>query len=358
MQQLLTAYTLRYHNVQPLSKLYFEKGMPVTDDSLKTLNHVLHVFFSKFSHFDERCQLFNWLTQGQITSLNVENVREFLLRLLANENVNYSPNCDSSESDFLHDILFKSVDDCILFSEFEIEPSKPAKTEEQLVQTIEVNGDINKDIMQYFVENITNYTDKLKKNEAELQEYIKLINITLAYLDILLKYNFISLQQIRQEHIFRLVKVALRLMYLSLTRCLESNIAVKDKIKLLRYVQDTMTIEYDPILNSEVRGCISEEFFHCVNSILNAKLSTDDEGMYEGDDCEIDPNILRHHCIILLAAYCTKRESYRDEILELILDPKIYNFSNSWDIDCAIECIERMYSSKVEDPPLGNLSFY
>lgn len=348
---------MKYQNIQPLIKLYFEKSMPVTDHSVTTLSRVFNKFFNKCSHFKDRIKCFTWLINGKITSVDQKNIQELLLRLLATENVKFTQIGDENcTSDNLYDVLFNSLDKCTLFSEFELKVTKSIGIQETCLELehAELNTELNKEVNEYLKVQLLEQTNKFKIQEITLLEYIKFNCIILAYVDIILKYDLTKRDQIKQEQIYCSLKEALQLVYESLIDVLRRNTQSSDqKIALLRCVHTMLVTDYDALINFTIRSSISEEFFYCINNILNKEESTDDtETLYEGD--EINPYALKHQCIGLLAAYCRLRGNYRAEILDLILDPKLYNFNISWEIDCAVNCIELLNNKKVQDPPIGN----
>lgn len=348
---MLTSVDLKYEDVQPLIKLYSEKGMPVTDSSLVTLNCILYKFFNKCSSADERKKYFCWLMEGQIMSLEVSNVREIFLRLITTENVELMRSSNECpETDDVRYLLFSSIEKSILFSEFELVIRSPSAINTRNMSHVEIFTEMNREIKRYLIANLSDCVGKLRRKE-ELLECINFLKVVLVYLDVLLRYKFVERDDIRVDEMHCLLKSGLTLMYMSLTNILK-NVQVHNRVQLLQGVQALLIADYDNLLALELRRCMNEDFFECVNSIMNKNIEIDDEDViYEGD--EEDPNPLRHNCIFLLAAYCMKCSSHRNEILDFILDPKIYNFSISWDFDCAVNCIKLLEETRVEDPPLG-----
>lgn len=352
---MLTSMDLKFENVQPLIKLYNEKGMPVTDSSLVTLNCLLHKFFNKCSSSDERLRYFSWLIEGQIASLEVTSVREFFLRLIATENVDLMHSCSERlETDNIHDVLFNSFEKSMLFSEFELDIRAPTVVHARNDSHVEMFSELNTEIRRYLRKNLIDCLGKIRRKE-ELRECMNFVNVVLAYLDILLRYKFVKCAEIMVDGLHCLMKSCLTLMYMSLTNMLENN-QIPNRVQLLQGIQAILIADYDSLLAKDIRRCMDDEFLQCLNNIMNKDSEVDDdEIIFEGD--EEDPNALRHNCIYLLAAYCMKREEHRDEILDLVLDPKIYNFSISWDLDCAIKCIKLLEGSQVDDPPLGKKKY-
>lgn len=355
IQIMLTSVDLKYEDVQPLIKLYSEKGMPVTDSSLVTLNCLLHKFFNKCSSVDERQKYFSWLIEGQIGSLEVSSVRECFLRLISNENIGFMRSCNERpETDNVRHVLFNSIEKSILFSECELVIGSPSVVNAENERHLGLFTEVNREVKRYLIANLSNCLAKLERKE-EVVECINFLNVGLAYLDVLLRYKFVERDDVRFDEMHCLLKSGLTVMYMSLTNILK-NVQVPIRVQLLQGVQAILTADYDSLLALEVRHCVNEEFFQCLNSIMNENEEVDDEGViFEGE--EEDPYPLRHNCIYLLAAYCMKCSSHRNEILELILDPEIYNFSNSWDFDCAANCIKLLERSQVDDPPLGKKCF-
>lgn len=352
---MLTSIDLKYEDVQPLIKLYSEKGMPVSDSSLVTLNCLLHKFFNKCSSVDERQKYFSWLIEGQIMSLEVSNVREFFLRLLTTENVNLT--CSGNErpeTDNVRHVLFNSIEKSILFSEFELVIRSTPVVNATNESHVEMFTEVNREIRRYLRGKLSYCIEKLKHQE-ELLECINFLNITLSYLDVLLRYKFLDHDDIRVDEIHCLLKSGIIVMYMSLTNILE-NVQVPHRVQLLKGVQAILIADYDSLLALEVRQCMNEDFFQCLNKIMNKNDEVDEEEiLFEGD--EEDPNPLVHNCTLLLAAYCMKCVSHRNETLEFVLDPKMYNFFIPWDFDCAINCIKLMERPHVDDPPLGKKCF-
>lgn len=352
---MLTSVDLKYEDVQPLIKLYSEKGMPVTDSSLVTLNCLLHKFFNKCSSVDERQKYFSWLIEGQIMSLEVYSVREFFLRLLTTENVDLTRSGNERpETDNVRHVLFNSIEKSLLFSEFELVIRSTPVVNATNEGHVEMFTEVNREIRRYLRGKLSDCVEKLKQQE-ELVECINFLNVILSYLDILLKYKFLDHDEIRVDEMHCLLKSGLIVMYMSLTNILE-NVQVPQCVQLLKGVQAILIADYDSLLALEVRQSMNEDFFQCLNKIMNKNDEIDEEEIiFEGD--EEDPNPLVHNCILLLAAYCMKYVSHRNETLEFVLDPKMYNFFISWDFDCAINCIKLLERPQVDDPPLGKKCF-
>ncbi|KAI5641469.1 telomere-length maintenance and DNA damage repair domain-containing protein [Phthorimaea operculella] len=355
IQLLLTLDILKYQHVQQLVKLYQERSMPVTDSSIDTLNNLFHKFFSKFNNHDSRMQCFTWLVNGQITSINVNSIKKFLLRLLANENVEIMPTEIKSDEDF-HDIIFCNLEKSTLFSEFELDISEPKSPITQKSEQYELNAGLSKEIKEYFNEKFTEQLRLLNNKEVPILDFIQFVNAILCYLDIMLKNNLSDHAEIEKDPIFRLLKIGIQDMYWAVTMNLKNNTDIRVQIKLLQCLKNLLMDDYDKILSGEVRRA-QTEFFERLNVIVNKKITSEDCVEYHEDHSVLDPHALRHICIIVLAAYCRKPTAGRTEILDFILDPKIYNFSASWDINCALECIEVLNGPEVEEPPLESVFF-
>ncbi|XP_026322463.1 serine-protein kinase ATM isoform X2 [Hyposmocoma kahamanoa] len=313
---MLTSIDLKYEEVQPLIKLYSEKGMPVTDSSLVTLNCLLHKFFNKCSSVDERHKYFSWLIEGQIMSLEVSSVREFFLRLISTENVDLTRSCNEfPETDNVRHVLFNSIEKCTLFSEFELVIRSPSDVKTRNENHVEIITEINRVIKRHLTANLSDCVGKLRRKE-EMLECMNFLNIVLAYLDILLRYKFVDHDDIRVDEMHCLLKSGLTVMYMSLTNILK-NVQVLNSAQLIQGVQAILIGDYDSLLALEARQCMNEEFFECVNNIMNKNDETDDVVMFEGD--EEDPNPLIHNCILLLAAYCLKSYHYPKEVFDGML---------------------------------------
>ncbi|XP_049866629.1 serine-protein kinase ATM isoform X2 [Pectinophora gossypiella] len=353
MQLLLALDMLKYQNIQPLIKFYYEKGMPVTDSSVKTLNYILNKFFNKCSHMDGRNKCFAWLIQGQMTAVDVGNIKELILRLVVNENISFQNSTIIPECTNVYDVLFNSVERSIMFSELELDVEEPKVIQEKVQDHFQLNSEVSKDVKDYFETKLFEYINKLNSKAVDLLEYVKFLNIVLEFLDLMVKYDFINRAVIENEDIYRLLKKGIRDMYLSLTHNLKGS-RITEQISLLKQLKNILIGGYAALLSSQIRT-FDGEFFKCLNLLVNKRMTSDEEEMFEQDDCLSDAQTLRHLSICVLAAYCRTRADGRSEVLDFILDPKIYNFTSSWDVNCALECIELLNDCKVEEPPLESI---
>ncbi|KPI93799.1 Serine-protein kinase ATM [Papilio xuthus] len=92
-------------------------------------------------------------------------------------------------------------------------------------------------------------------------------------------------------------------------------------------------------------------FIERVNSLWTTCVS-DVPSDEDENDTDMSYNVLKHNCIFFLAAYCKMNNNYRDELLELILNPKLYNFSSRLDVEFALKCIRFLNQSDIEDAPI------
>ncbi|XP_059060370.1 serine-protein kinase ATM-like [Achroia grisella] len=360
MQLLLVSTNITYQNVQPLIKLYIEKGMPVNDHSVRTLNNIFQQFFSKCSQLDTRVTCLTWLMEGPTTSVDVTCLQELLWRLTANENVFVrKTHPRSSVCDNLYHTLFGSTEKCILFSEFELnlEICESLPSDKDVAADIENNREINNEICKHLEQKMFSNLSKIKENDIELLEYVKLVRLVLAYLDIMLRHDVSNPTEIVDIQIYSQLKESLKLMYVTLIHSLKNdNILNIHKNKVLKYVQELIMCEYDSLLCTEIRQRIDSDFFHGILEILNKDSATDDDyEQSEKDEQETTLAGVKRNCILLMAAYCRKQENYTQELLEAVLEPSLYNFSCYLDVECAFQCIELLNDSKVEDIPIDSI---
>ncbi|CAH0603140.1 unnamed protein product [Chrysodeixis includens] len=351
MQGVLNCNVLEYPT--HLMKQYLEKEMPVTTHSVTTLTHIFQKFYSKCSFSDFRVQCLDWLKAGNSSSFCVHGVPELLLRIISNENVtvNLSRN-KKSKSDHLHDILFSSLEKCILFSEFETDsPISPPVTE-NAHERVDTDTDLEQQIQQYLIIKLKdNILDRFQTHN-ELSITINLMNAVVTYLNFLIKLNIKSHDEIESLETYTLLVNGLTRMYSSLNKLLESNIQIQYKVDLLELIKGLLVAELDPMLTSLLRTTIDADTFHSINSILNTEVQSDDDDIINvGDEDEMNIETLKKHSLLLLAAYCRRNAEYREDVLKLILDEYEYNFSS--DTECAFQCIEMLIDSGVQDPPLG-----
>lgn len=354
MQNLLTLDVIKYQNAQALFKFYIDKGMPVTDYSVMTLNALFHKFFSKYSHDDVRKKCFLWLVNGDYISIDVSCTKELLLRLISYDNINTMPKQNrESRSNDLYDTLFNSNEKCTLFSEFQLDILSPTTKESKLKEAFEVNAEIDRQIHEHFKEKMVFCIDLFERKNMALTEFMKFINIAVNYLDITLKCNTIySDDEIKTTEIFRLLKNALSDMFISLESILKSDSHISVKIEMLKLLKIMLLADLGPMMGTEVRSSVHKEFFICMNKIVITETKVDDDDMvYAGDEKEMNSTTLKYNCVLVLAAYCRRNVNFRGELLKFILDPKIYDFSS--DSHCVFQCLELLNESNSEDPPSG-----
>ncbi|XP_031763657.2 serine-protein kinase ATM isoform X2 [Galleria mellonella] len=359
MQLLLESTKLTYQNVQPLIKLYIEKGMPVNNHSVCTLNKIIQKFFNKCSQLDTRYKCLSWLMEGSITSINVICLQELLWRLVANENIFLRQTLLApSDCDNLYDTLFGSTERCILFSEFQLHlKSEPVSDNKDIDENIEANIEMHNEICKYLEHKMSENTSKINENDIELLEYVKLVRLVLAYLDVTLKNDVVNHNEIIEIQVYGLLKESLKLMYVTLVNMLkDDNVLNLHKNIVTKYVQELVVFEYDSLLCAEVRQWMGEELFHCIMEILNRESATDDDiEECEKDEQETSFAGLKRNCILLIAAYCRKQENYRNELLDTVLEPNLYNFTCHLDVQCAFQCIELLTDAKVEEAPIDSV---
>ncbi|RVE48633.1 hypothetical protein evm_006704 [Chilo suppressalis] len=352
MQKLLKTKMLKYQSVQPLIKLYFEKGMPVNDSTVETLNCIVQNFFNKCSSFEQRKSILYWFIEGDTACVGKAS-KELLSRLAANDNVNYKQTSHMPNGDNLFDILFCSIEKSILFSEFELDWSTAIYAHGHVPEKSEVNIEMN-NILQMTLENkLCQFAEQHKNNNLDLLRYSQSIKIVIIYLDVMIKSQLLSVREVKELQLYNLLKSSLNLMFVSLVNTLKNNSSTPMKITLLQFVKELLLYEYSPLLSLEIRQSITDEFFHCANNILNFEQEIDEDVIFDGDESEINATTLKYNCIYTLAAYCRIRGNYREEILELILDSKLYNFTLVWDVKCALRCIEILnVPGAADEPPL------
>lgn len=355
MQNLLTLDIIGYPNTQALFKFYIDKGMPVTDQSVMTLNTLLFKYFSKYSYEDVRNQCFMWLVNGDFISVDVKCTKELLLRLISYENINLIPKQDSGRND-LYDTLFNSNERCILFSEFQLEIMNQSADESKLKDVYEANSEIDRVIHDYFKEMMVSCIVKFERKNMKLVEFVKFVNVTVNYLDIILKCNALSDDDNKMMEIFCLIKKALSEMYISLECILKSDNQIATKVELLTLLKTILLADLGPVMGAKVRTSVHKEFFICMNKIIISETKADDEDVvYAGDEKEINCTTLKHNCVLVLAAYCRRKVNFTNELLNFILDPKIYDFAT--DAQCVFQCLELLTDSDLEDPPSGTFLF-
>lgn len=344
-------------NIQPLIKLYIDYGMPVSDFSVKTLCVLFQRFFIICNNEDIRIKCFTWFIQGDIKSVSRKQIQALILRILGVDNMNYALEFDAPDNKNLYDALFNSNEDCILFCEFE--NSNPISTfvQEKKFEHVEINLVVEKYVHQYFTIYLQKNLDQLKDNDIELFTFIKIIEIIVLYLDITFNNGIDASHYIEDTILFDTLKTALRETFLKLQSILNNKIQNAIKIKYLQSIRNLLEFDLNSLLSTVIRASIDDRFFHCLNNIIYTEIKEDDQDVLCDEDDELLGAVaLKHHCIYTLAAFCIKLSNYRAELLDLILDPKTYNFG--FDTSCALECINILNSCKVEHPPLGKFIMF
>lgn len=320
--------------------------MPVSNSSVQTLNMLFKKFYSKCCSNNGRTKCFKWFINGQVTQLDVDTVRELFLTLLLNDNVNNNVKRSGCiENETLYHILFKTVDKSILYADFELQITEPEPNNKAIQQALEINEEMNYQVVEYLQERLLECNEKMEKGNFDLVDCFKILKVTLTYLDIALNYNY---HKVISEQIYDNFKSILKTVYIMAIKRLKSGVQISEKNALLKALQVILE-EYDTVLNNDVRTCIDNDFFHCITGILNSDVPADDEE----SDLEMCHNALKNNCIFFLAAYCKKNLNYRDELLELILNPELYNFSSQLDVEFALKCIRFLNQSDIEDSPIG-----
>lgn len=353
---LLKTKTMKYQNVYPLIKFYLEGSMPVTESSIKTLNILLDIFFNKCSKSDQTLAFFHWFIRGENVKVDKAITEDLLLRLMSNESIGTIGISDQDqEYDQLFDILFYQIDKCILFSEFEYKlPSLPSTENKNANESTEINVVINKAIQNCLEEKLSKKTELFNRNEIQYSHYLQLIEIVLAYLNVMSKSAFLKSNQVTELALFNLLETSLTVLFSTLTDILKSNANIEKRITILQDIRGLMVADYVPILCVLIRKALNEDFFHCLNNNLTTEDISDADVIYEGDETEMNSTTLKYHCVYVLAAYCRMHANYREELLEVVLNPKLYNFSSIWDVKCAYKTIEILNSPGIGEPPLGN----
>ncbi|XP_023934790.2 serine-protein kinase ATM [Bicyclus anynana] len=350
LQVILQLVSLKYENVKPLLVSYIEKGMPFNDHSLNTLNCLFHKFYRKTCHTDVREKCFAWLKHGSITSINISNLYGFLLRLLSNDNLPLILNCDNVNHNSAYKVLFNTTDDSILYSEFEYKITQKAEmTNKSDLECFEVNSVMYHIISAHIEETLTDNIVQLRENNLKVIEYAKYLAIVVAFFDSLLKYKIKTRDEVKEMPLFIELQTALKFLYEALTHTIKSDAQIRDKVLLLKIVQDILIKEYDSIMNFEIRTHIGEDCFHCLNDIIKLEVNLEDDGIEEADT-EFNMIGLKQNCIYVLAAYCRKITCYTDEVLKCILDRDLYRYTFNYEY--AFQCIRILNESTVEQYPL------
>ncbi|XP_068621125.1 serine-protein kinase ATM [Battus philenor] len=346
IQTILSLKILDYYCVKPLLVLYFEKGMPVNNSSLKTLNILFEHFYSKCCYNFGRIKCLTWFINSGVTNADVDNVNTLFLKLLTNENISTYKYSEHLENFDLYTIIYKNIEKSILYSTFELEIAEHKTIYNKCtLHGLEIIDQVNNSLLQFLEDRLDEYYANFQKEEFVLLECIKMLRIVLVYLNIILKYysqNNSSMQLlVKFKRIFKITCTA------AIHR-LKSDAQVYEKLRVIEVFQLIYLEDYVAQLNKEVRLCIDDNFFHCLNNILCSNVPIDEEDC----DIEMSMNSLKHNCIFLLAAYCKKHSNYRQELLELILNSELYNMSSQQDIESALKCIRLLNQSDIENAPL------
>ncbi|XP_047987168.1 uncharacterized protein LOC125227020 [Leguminivora glycinivorella] len=351
MQTLLQVYNFEFHIVQPLLKLYFEKGMPVTDPSTKTLCCVFHKHYSKCSNEQDRKKCVAWFLQGNISSLEMKLVSNFLFRIFVSENSSFEESTPKKHNDPLYEIIFNSKGKDILFSSGDVDIIKENETPKNVLRPIEINYGVAGLVQEQLEGEITGHIEKLNRREIGPVDFIQYARVIITYIDVIMQTRPNML--IQQTELYTYLKTGLKLMARALAKMLKESKDARDKINMLQCMQELWLTDYDPMMNSLVRSCADQEFFASINEILSVQLPKDEDD-YENDS-DYNPSATKHNSIWLLAAYCRKNSEYRDDILELILDPALYELTSPWDVKCGFRCIRILVEESVEECPLASV---
>lgn len=357
IQVILSLVPLKYQNVQPLLVLYLEKGMPVNDYSLKTLNICFYKFYRKFCNLDVRRKCFTWLASENMATLDSAVLREFLIRLICNENLPTKQLGDIQSELEIYDDIFFDIEKGILYSDFEnVETKHPTVTNIKANENLEINDEMYNIILTHLEQGLSKILQKLIDGHLKCIEFVKNVTQLIAFLDSLLKNKLKSSDDVKIMSVYSVFKKALKHMYAALTQTLKSDVLIRNKVMLLKCLQEILLYEYDRLLNTEIRIHIDEDCFHCIYDIIKRDIESEDDTCYETD---IDYSMigLKQNCIYLLAAYCRKQSVYTDEISKCILEQNLYNFTSEFEIDCAFRCIMILNDVTVEQQPLGKLWF-
>lgn len=344
---ILRLMPLKYENVKPLLVLFIEKGMKMYTESVLILNCLFHKFFRKTCYTDIREKCFSWVSSGWILGVSTSDLKECLLRLLSNDNLTLKPIPDSSNNN-AYNVLFNTTDDCILYSEFEYNITEnPENALERPLESFETNAVIYNMMHAWIESHLLNYYLKIEGGLVDDPCDFKII---IAFFDSLLKYKIKTRDEVKEMPLYDQFRTALKQLYETLTDRLKSSFDTRNKVSDMRYYQFILANEYDPMINTELRAHIGEEFFHCLDDIIKLEVSEDD--CFEETETEYNMVGLKQNCVYMLAAYCRKQSCYTDEILKCILDWDLYRFTSNY--ECPLHCIRMLNDSNVERPPLGN----
>lgn len=357
MQSLLLT-EVKFQFVQPLMKLYTDKAMPVTDYSITTLSCILNLFYSKYNHQSAKQQCLAWLLQNDITCNNMLIVQDLLLRLVANENVDMTVTFRQEQENqalSLHEILL-DTEKSLLYSKFEYDAPTLAPVPIKRYEKIEQHYDSERLVRETLTLKLEEHSQKFSKNQIKPIEFAKYVQITYMYCDILLKYTDTAFSQLKMEPIFCALRSSIRMLFAALIQMLKNCKESAEEVRLLNSLGYLLRANSERPLISELCRQMNEDFFHSIHKVINSigKHYSDEE--IDTDDLDTDSMNMRFCCIHLLASYCKVDAEYRHDILDLILDPKLYNFLIWEDIECAFQCIRTLIDASVETPPMGMLN--
>ncbi|CAK1549906.1 unnamed protein product [Leptosia nina] len=162
MKCLLRLDVLTYSQIHPLLILYFEKGMPINNHSLETLDVVFFKFYCNCSYLDQRIKCFDWLKHLDISCVGVEATIKILVRLIVNENLP-SPRIDvkCALPNEIYEILFNNIEASILFTnfEYEVKTAKEVTDSEDELRVLDLNQDMSELIMNHLENKLTEYSN-------------------------------------------------------------------------------------------------------------------------------------------------------------------------------------------------------
>ncbi|XP_048483774.1 serine-protein kinase ATM [Plutella xylostella] len=350
LQCLLRCGIINFENVQSLVKPCYERAMPVTDYSVKTLAHIIHVFFAKYNNASDKEKAFRWFAQGEVTCTDMTNVQDFLLRLVSNENFDLEAvSATPATRHVLYETLFDTIDKCILFSEFQLSLDDGTATQTSM-KSVEINRDAESQIRKSLGRKLNENCGQLKQKQIKLIEFAQFVKVVLNYCHLLIKYTKMDANNLIETDLYINLKKSLKLLFLCLTTNLQNCADSTDDLRLIGIVQSILTSDYEAVLNSEIRMAIEADFFQPVHNVISSTSPNDDRDQ-DMDDLEDDLLDMRRLCIHLLAAYCRHDTRFRQDILELIMNKDLYNFRHNADIKCALQCMTMLVEHSVQNAP-------
>lgn len=355
LQCLLRCGVINFENVQSLVKPYYERAMPVTDYSVKTLAHIIHVFFAKYNNPSDKEKAFRWFVQSEVACTDMMNVQDFLLRLVSNENFDLDAVSDTPATrNVLYETLFDTIDKCILFSEFQLSLDDGTATQTSM-KSVEINREAESQIRKSLEMKLNEHCGKLKQKQIKLIEFAQFVKVVLNYCHLFIKYTKMDANNLIESDLYINLKKSLKLLFLCLTTNLQNCADSTDDLRLIGIVQSILTSDYEAVLNAEIRSAIEADFFQPVHNVISSTSPNDDRDQ-DMDDLEDDLLDMRRLCIHLLAAYCRHDTRFRQDILELIMNKDLYNFRHNADIKCALQCMTMLVEHSVQNAPYGKLT--